>query len=170
MRVEELVCTLPAGPADLGVAARLAESAEVRVLLRGDAHLVRVQVEAGLRIAYPCDRCLDEVVLEVPVAFAEEWHLVPPGHRGEGVEAGEDADGEGVLVRQAVAADALDLTPAFWQNAGLALPAKVLCSEECLGLCPSCGVNRNRSSCACAQVPVDPRLAALGRWRPTTGR
>ena len=43
----------------------------------------------------------------------------------------------------------------------LALPMKPLCSENCKGLCPSCGTNLNKASCECAPVWKDPRLAAL---------
>lgn len=40
-------------------------------------------------------------------------------------------------------------------------PSKVLCSEECRGLCPQCGQDLNVASCDCRRETVDPRLAAL---------
>ena len=40
-------------------------------------------------------------------------------------------------------------------------PSKVLCSEECRGLCPMCGKDLNEGSCDCRRETVDPRLAAL---------
>ena len=40
-------------------------------------------------------------------------------------------------------------------------PSKVLCSEECRGLCATCGKNLNEGSCDCRHEAVDPRLAAL---------
>ena len=43
----------------------------------------------------------------------------------------------------------------------LALPMKPLCREECQGLCPQCGVNRNVEACQCSTRWDDPRLAAL---------
>ena len=43
----------------------------------------------------------------------------------------------------------------------LALPMKPLCREDCRGLCPACGGNRNLVACACASPAPDPRLAAL---------
>ena len=44
----------------------------------------------------------------------------------------------------------------------LALPLRRLCREECRGLCPSCGVNRNADSCDCHPAEtVDERLAVL---------
>ncbi len=43
----------------------------------------------------------------------------------------------------------------------LAVPIRVLCSEDCQGLCPQCGQNRNVSPCNCAEKITDPRWAAL---------
>jgi len=43
----------------------------------------------------------------------------------------------------------------------MALPMKPLCREDCLGLCPQCGRDRNVSECSCDTRPVDPRLEVL---------
>ena len=39
------------------------------------------------------------------------------------------------------------------------IPLKFLCSEDCKGLCPSCGTNLNRIKCDCDNTEYDPRLA-----------
>jgi len=46
----------------------------------------------------------------------------------------------------------------------LSLPLKILCREDCAGLCPVCGANRNRSSCSCTTEEGDPRWAELKRF------
>jgi uncharacterized protein len=43
----------------------------------------------------------------------------------------------------------------------LNLPLKPLCREDCQGLCPTCGANRNRLKCGCRSEELDPRLAPL---------
>lgn len=43
----------------------------------------------------------------------------------------------------------------------LELPSKNLCSEDCKGLCPTCGTNLNESSCSCDNTEIDPRLSKL---------
>ena len=43
----------------------------------------------------------------------------------------------------------------------LSISMKPLCDEKCLGLCPQCGVNRNRETCACETSVVDERWGAL---------
>ena len=37
-------------------------------------------------------------------------------------------------------------------------PAKVLCGEDCKGICPVCGANRNEKDCGCDTVVLDPRM------------
>jgi len=43
----------------------------------------------------------------------------------------------------------------------LNLPLKPVCRQGCKGLCPHCGVDRNRTACDCVVDEVDPRLAPL---------
>jgi uncharacterized protein len=43
----------------------------------------------------------------------------------------------------------------------LSLPARTLCQQDCKGLCPRCGENRNQTECSCEQGPSDPRWEAL---------
>jgi uncharacterized protein len=43
----------------------------------------------------------------------------------------------------------------------LAMPLRALCREDCKGLCPHCGVNRNTTECDCDESRVDPRWSAL---------
>lgn len=40
-------------------------------------------------------------------------------------------------------------------------PARYLCKEDCKGLCPVCGINRNEKECSCEDDDIDPRLAVL---------
>jgi uncharacterized protein len=49
----------------------------------------------------------------------------------------------------------------------LDLPLRVLCSDDCMGLCPRCGADRNAGSCGCGvdSGGVDVRLAALADIR-----
>lgn len=47
----------------------------------------------------------------------------------------------------------------------LSIPMKPLCDESCLGLCPSCGVNRGSGKCSCDEAPADDRWGALKNLR-----
>ncbi len=43
----------------------------------------------------------------------------------------------------------------------LDLPVAPLCRDDCAGLCPSCGIDRNQSTCDCDMTIPDPRWDAL---------
>jgi uncharacterized protein len=53
------------------------------------------------------------------------------------------------------------VTRLVYEQVFLALPTRPLCDEECRGLCPQCGVNRNAGQCSCTVDAGDPRLAVL---------
>ena len=63
-----------------------------------------------------------------------------------------------------LAGDELDLEPLARDAVLLELPLAPLCAEDCRGLCPTCGANRNTEPCACPR-PVDPRWSALDALR-----
>jgi uncharacterized protein len=96
-----------------------------------------------------------------------DTRFVPPAEfataTAESVRSGEiDDDVEGADLGLAEYRDeTIDLGEVIREQFYLALPMKPLCQDACKGLCPVCGVNRNRETCNCTQEWVDPRLAAL---------
>ncbi|MDQ1397817.1 MAG: hypothetical protein QOG64_3076, partial [Acidimicrobiaceae bacterium] len=95
-----------------------------------------------------CRRCL------------EAAHGVVHGEMRELYE--QDSDGEETYP---LAGDQLDLAPLARDAVLLELPLAPLCTEDCQGLCPECGANRNEGDCGHASVPTDPRWAALDALR-----
>jgi uncharacterized protein len=57
--------------------------------------------------------------------------------------------------------DFIDLAPIICEQILLQIPMKVICREECRGLCQYCGANLNVSSCNCPSDFVDSRMTAL---------
>jgi uncharacterized protein len=51
----------------------------------------------------------------------------------------------------------------------LAVPLKVICNENCKGLCPHCGANQNAERCSCAEPVEDPRWTPLKDLRSKLG-
>ena len=105
-----------------------------------------------------CSRCLEP--LAVPVEAAMDLLFLPavlPPHDGERETNDEDV---GVSFYQN---DEIDLGEVIREQCYLALPMKPLCREDCQGLCPVCGINRNREVCSCQLAWVDPRLDVLRR-------
>jgi uncharacterized protein len=59
----------------------------------------------------------------------------------------------------------IDLHDDVRQTVLLSIPLKVLCSEDCKGLCPHCGANWNLGSCNCEENAVDPRWEQLAKLK-----
>jgi uncharacterized protein len=59
----------------------------------------------------------------------------------------------------------LTLDDYFAELVALQVPVQPLCRDDCLGLCPSCGADRNREACACVQTPVNQPFAGLAALR-----
>ena len=55
----------------------------------------------------------------------------------------------------------LDVDEALREELLLGFPTRLLCSEDCPGLCPKCGKPRRDGECGCTDKEIDPRLAIL---------
>ena len=73
--------------------------------------------------------------------------------------AEEGGAGEAELIE--LDAPCLDLDELMREQLLLSLPEKRLCKEDCAGLCPQCGANRNEVACGCERNPGDSPFAAL---------
>jgi uncharacterized protein len=99
--------------------------------------------------ATECRRCL----VEVAVPVSEDVQLLF-------AEAGMDEAEEDDVVPLPAGARVVDLRPAIREEWLLAVPGFALCREDCLGLCVTCGADRNSGACKCAPS-IDPRWEAL---------
>ena len=55
----------------------------------------------------------------------------------------------------------LDVDRLVYLEVLMSWPLKVLCKEDCKGICSRCGKNLNDGPCGCAEEPKDPRMAAI---------
>lgn len=95
-----------------------------------------------------CDRCADEI--EKHYSFDLNKIIVRKLEN-------EDDDYDDYIV---VENNVLDIDDLAYQEIQLFLPQKILCKEDCKGLCHKCGKNLNLGDCDC-KADVDPRMAAL---------
>jgi len=103
-----------------------------------------------------CSRCLEPFRLPIDAAFDLRYHPASE-NTGEGEREVRDDDFSAAYYQN----DEIDLEQLMREQFELALPMKPLCSDDCKGLCPICGVNLNRETCGCDRQWEDPRLAAL---------
>ena len=59
------------------------------------------------------------------------------------------------------AGEEIDITSSIKRNLLLNLPMKVVCKEDCKGLCSICGSNLNHGDCGCDKTHIDPRFESL---------
>ena len=118
----------------------------------GDDVLVRGRMRA--RVPQTCGRCLEPFPFDV-VAQVDTRYCPRPA-RGEEVELAPDD-----LEVDFYADDLLEVDRLLQTETELGLPMKPLCRQDCRGLCPVCGGNRNVTPCVCEVRLPDPRLAAL---------
>lgn len=57
--------------------------------------------------------------------------------------------------------EAIDISPVMAENLLLDRPLKKLCIDDCKGLCPLCGCNKNDNNCACTKETNDSRWEVL---------
>lgn len=105
----------------------------------GDALLVTGTVAGVARTS--CARCLGEVVLPV-TGEIEGYFLITPE-----ASAPEEMDDDEFEVLPAD--KRIDLTPLISAALMLEMPIQPLCSDECKGICPSCGKDLNQGECDC---------------------
>jgi uncharacterized protein len=61
--------------------------------------------------------------------------------------------------------DIVDLTPEIRETILLEIPQKPLCRDDCKGLCPVCGTDRNKHACNCVQPSTELRWAGLSKLK-----
>ncbi len=108
------------------------------------------------RLELDCDRCLKPVEFPIKSVFKLEYVTPADYAEQQAVELTEadldlsTFDGEVIYLDELVKEELL-----------LALPDHVLCNDNCKGICPTCGADRNSAECNCDNRDVDPRWAGL---------
>ena len=120
-----------------------------------------LSARANWRAQVECTRCLEPSEQASEVDFQVVLRAAPNGdHADAAAEADElelEADDLNVVE---VVGGRVDPREFVLEQIVLSLPMKALCRENCEGLCPRCGANRNQEACSCGSAP-DPRWGAL---------
>ena len=112
----------------------------------------KAKVEGNVKLTFRtnCDRCLTEVPTILDLTF--ERIVTSPE------VAAEDEDADDLSFMEGYR---LDVETFVYNEIIGNWPAKVLCKEDCKGLCPVCGQNRNVRDCGCDTFVPDPRMAVI---------
>ena len=117
---------------------------------------IRIRGDVETRIEAACDRCLGSFDFPVEHQFDLTYRPMSAIAREEEIKVTDEEldvgfyQGEGIQLADVIAEQII-----------LAMPMKVVCREECRGLCPICGADRNREACQCPEPHSDSPFAAL---------
>jgi len=120
------------------------------ILIKGEVTVSQgiadVKLSVKTRLLHTCSRCLEKFEKDLELEISET------------VSRNEQEDENIITLEEG---DVLDIRDVVLNNIYLALPLKILCKEDCKGLCQNCGANLNHAQCNCVHDEVDPRFSAL---------
>lgn len=108
-----------------------------------------VEGSCTIKLQMQCDRCLKELEHTFEIAFS---HNVIPA-----MESSEEVSDETEFME----GYNLDMDTLIDNEILLNWPMKILCNEDCKGICKVCGKNLNEGSCDCDDFVPDPRMASI---------
>ena len=122
---------------------------ELQIINCGDGK-ARIEGRCELQFRADCDRCLSEVPVILHLSF--DRTVTSPD-----VADTEDEDDDASFME----GYQLDVEAFVYNEILLNWPVKILCKEDCKGVCPKCGRNLNQGECGCDTFVPDPRMAAI---------
>lgn len=121
------------------------EPVKIEGTLKNENEVFVLEAKGGTVASLRCDRCLAPVRKELCFEIEERF-----AHTGRENEETETFSG-----------DQIDLADFVKRGVMEVLPMKVLCREDCKGLCPVCGKDLNEGDCECDTTYRDPRFESL---------
>lgn len=122
---------------------------------------IRIKGHLRVRMSADCDRCLEGAEFPIDSNFDLFYR---PAARIEDDDEVEIDEGETEIAFYE--GEGIELEDVLREYILLSMPMQRICREECLGICPACGQNRNLVNCGCEAKPVDDRWAALKKFQP----
>lgn len=125
-----------------------------------DAHIVvkhvkqrelLIEGQAKMVLEVPCDRCLEPVRVPFDLEFTKNVDL----------QESDDAQVDDLDEKNYIDGYNLDVEKLLYNEILIGWPMKVLCSEDCKGICNTCGQNLNLGTCDCEDTSLDPRMSVI---------
>lgn len=104
----------------------------------------------NVKVSIPCGRCLEEVPTQIHFDINKKLIIEDRSLVDEEMDETDYLIGFELDVDKLVYAEIL----VNW-------PMKVLCKDDCKGICKVCGMNLNKEACNCQRTELDPRMAAI---------
>ena len=129
----------------------IVRKAPVTLQIRNEENAaVFVKGTVDIDVMIPCARCLEEV--RTPIRFDIDKKLTV---REEGLVDEEMEEPDYLIGFE------LDVDKLVYAEILVNWPMRVLCKDDCKGICKVCGMNLNKGACSCQRTELDPRMAAI---------
>lgn len=110
----------------------------------------KLGMSGALTVELPCDRCLQPTDVKIMIDFEQDVYAP------EAIPETMDADEQEFLQGYQ-----LDVQALIHHEVVMNWPLKILCREDCRGLCAKCGKDLNEGECGCDAFVPDVRMAAI---------
>lgn len=108
---------------------------------------------------FVCDRCLDNFDMDIVVDYRMAY-VYDALDAGETDESKKPYTGDEITVIN-TSTNEINIADDVREYILLAVPMKLLCRDDCAGLCARCGANLNHGACGCPEEDIDPRWEKL---------
>ena len=112
---------------------------------------VMLEGSSNLSMSLFCSRCLKELNYPMTISFRREIDF----------NLSEEERAEGLDETNYIIGYNLDVDTLIYDEILVGFPMKLLCSEDCKGLCRNCGTNLNEKTCDCDTFVYDPRMSVI---------
>ena len=125
---------------------------------KAEGQTVHVQGHLSAAVSLECGRCLERFSLPLE----QDLDLFFLRHEEDRQLPEDEVElSERDMVVAYYQNDQVDLGEIVREHVFLTIPMRRLCREDCQGICPTCGANRNTTQCSCSDDSIDPRLMPL---------
>ena len=126
-----------------------------------DKDTVYLEGKLSGEIRMDCARCSDAVIY----GFNEEFYYLLTLREEEISDLQEQECSEDECDTLYLKEPIIDVEEILREQLYLAIPGKVVCNDDCRGLCPECGGSLNRDECSCAESPAESPFAILKKLK-----
>ena len=130
------------------------------IIEKQDAHIVvkhvkqrelMIEGQAKMLLEVPCDRCLESVQVPFVLEFTKNVDL----------QESSEVQSDDLDEKNYIDGYNLDVDKLLYNEILIGWPMKILCSEDCKGICNVCGQNLNQGTCDCEDTSLDPRMSVI---------
>ena len=113
--------------------------------------MVRIEGRTNISLTLFCGRCLKDLTYPMDITFQKEIDF----------KLTEEERADGLDETNYIVGYNLDVDTLIYDEILIGFPMRLLCSEDCKGLCKSCGTNLNEKTCDCDNFNYDPRMSVI---------